>query len=98
MVINDELNEHHTGAGGALLQLIKINQESKKSMSMAEEKAYLPGWVWYAALLEIDFSASLNCELVLMTLLPIIWLICSLERSIYAVVSMTQQRAEAVQH
>ena len=82
-----ELTEHHSSANGVLAQLIKMNQKIRKSVWMANVKAYLSGRLWFAALLEIALSAPLDCEAILMKLLPMIWLICSLERSFSGVVS-----------
>ena len=79
---DDELTEHHAGADGALVQLIKMKQEARKSVRMAKDKAYLSGWLWCAALLEIALSAPLDCEVILMTLLPMLRLIRSSETSI----------------
>ena len=67
-------------------------------MWMTKEKAYLSGQLWCADLFDIDLSAPLDCEVILITILQMIWLICSLEISISGAVSMTQQRAEAVHH
>ena len=73
-----------------------MKQEAGKSVWMANNKAYLSGRLWCADLLEIALSAPLDCEVILMTLLPMIRLIRSLERSISGALSMTHQRAEAV--
>ena len=81
-----------------LAQIINMKQESRKSMWMAKENAYLSGRLWCATLYETDLSAPFDCEVVLMTLLLMLWLTCSLEISIYGSVLTTQQRAEAVQH
>ena len=96
--IYDEITEHHAGADGAFVQLIKMEQEARKSMCMEKEKACLSGWLRCAALLEITLSVPLDCEVILMTLLPMIWSIYSLERSISGAVSTTQEREEAVKH
>ena len=48
---DDELTERHNGSNGALAQLIKINQDTRKSVWMEKEKAYLTGRLWCAALL-----------------------------------------------
>jgi len=84
---DDELTEHHAGADGALVQLIKMKQETRKSVRMAKEKAYLSGRLRCAVLLEIALSAPLDCEVILMTLLPMLRSIRSLERSISGAVS-----------
>ena len=73
----DELTEHHAGADGALAQIIKTNQEARKSVRMAKEKAYLSGRLRCAAPLEIYLSAPLDREVILTTLLPTLWLIRS---------------------
>ena len=83
---DDELTEHHAGADGVLAQLIKMKQEARKSVWMTKDKAYLSGRLWCAALLEIYLYAPLDCADILMTLLPMLWSIRSLERSIYVVV------------
>ena len=67
-------------------------------MRMAKEKAYLSGRIWCADLLENYLSAPLDCEVILMTLLPTLRLILSFDRSISGAVSTTQKRAEAVKH
>ena len=67
-------------------------------MRMAKENAYLSGQPQCAALLEISLSAPLDCEVVFMTLLPMLRSIHSLEISIYIAVSMTQHREETVKH
>ena len=36
---DDDLTEHHAGADGSLAQLIKMKQEARKSVRMANEKA-----------------------------------------------------------
>ena len=36
---NDELTEHHTGADEALFQIIKMEQEARKSARMSKEEA-----------------------------------------------------------
>ena len=95
---DDELTEHHTGADGALAQLIKMNQEARKSVRIEKEKSHLSGRLRCADLLEIPLSTNLDCEVLLMTRLPILRLIHSLERSISGAMSTTQHRAEAVQH
>ena len=95
---DDELTEHHVGADGALAQLINTKQEARKSVQMAKYMAYLSGRLWCAAQLEIALSAPLDCEVILMTLSPMLLLIRSLERSISGAVSTTHQRADAVQH
>ena len=95
---DDELTEHHVDTDGSLVQLIKIKQEASNSVWMAKEEAYLPGQIRCAALLEIALSTPLDCEIILMMFLTMLWLIRSLERSISGAVSMAQQRAEAVQH
>ena len=77
-----ELTDHHAASDGALVQLIKMKQEARKSVWVAKEKAYLSVRLRCAALLGIALSAPLDCEVILMTLLPMLWLICSLERSI----------------
>ena len=74
---NDELTDHHSGADGALTQLIKMKQKAQKFVRMAKDKAYLSGRLWCAALIEISLSASLDCEVILMILLPML-------RSIYS--------------
>ena len=74
---NDELTENHTGADGALAQIIKTNQEARKSVRMAKEKAYLSGRLRCAAPLEISLSALLDREVILTTLLPMLRLIHS---------------------
>ena len=75
-----------------------MKQEARKSVRMAKDKVYLSGLLRCAALLEMDLSEPLDCEVILMTLLPMLCLIHSLEKSISGAVSTTQQRAEAVQH
>ena len=67
-------------------------------MHMAKDKAYLSGRLRCAALLEIAISAPLDCEVILMTLLPMIRLIRSLERLISEAVSTIKQRAEAMRN
>ena len=67
-----------------------MKQETMKSVWMAKEKTYLSGQLWCAALLEIALSALLDGEVILMTLLPMLWSISSLERSISGAVSTTQ--------
>ena len=67
-------------------------------MRMAKENAYLSVRPQCAALLEISLSAPLDCEVVFMTLLPMLRLIHSLDISIYIAVSMTQHREETVKH
>ena len=79
---DDELTEHHAGADGKIAQLIKMKQEKRKSVRMAKEKAYLSGWLRCADLLEIALPTTLDCEVILMTLLPMLRSIPSLERSI----------------
>ena len=54
--IDDDLTEHHTGADRSLAQLIKMNQEARKSMRVAKEKAYLSGRLQYDDLLKIALS------------------------------------------
>ena len=66
---DDGLTENHSGADGALSQPIKTNQEARKSVRMAKEKAYLSGRLWCASLLGIYLSAPLDCEVILITLL-----------------------------
>ena len=46
--------------------------------------------------LKTTISAPLDCEMVLMMLLPMLWSIYFLERSIYGAVATTKQRVEAV--
>ena len=75
---DDELTEHHAGADGAPAQIIKTNQEARKSVRMAKEKAYLSGRLRCAAPLEIYLSAPLDREVMLTTLLPTLRLIRSL--------------------
>ena len=69
---DDELTEHHACADGAPAQIIKTNQEARKSVRMAKEKAYLSGRLQCAALLEIALSAPLDYEVNLTTLLPML--------------------------
>ena len=95
---DDELTEHHAGADGALAQLIKMKKEERNSVWMAKYKAYLAGLFQCATLLEIDLSSPLYCEVILMMILPMLWFIRFLRRSIYVEVSMKQQREEVVQH
>ena len=76
---DDEPTEHHAGSDGALAQLIKTNQDTRKFEQITKEKACLSGRVQCSALLEVYFYAHLECEVILMTLLPILWLILSLE-------------------
>ena len=56
-------------------------------MWMTKEKAYLSGRLRCADLLEITIYAPLDCEGILMTLLPMLRSICFSERSIYGAVS-----------
>ena len=84
---NYELTTHHVGYDGSLAQPINMKQEARKSVRVAKEKAYLSGRIWCAALLEMSLSSTLECKVILMTLLPILWLICSLEVSISGAVS-----------
>ena len=56
-------------------------------MWMSKEKAYLSERLMCAALIEISPSAPLECEAILMTLLPILRLIHSLEISISGAMS-----------
>ena len=95
---DDELADHHAGSDGALAQLIKTKQEARKSVRTEKEKAHLSGRLLCTYLIEISLSAPLDCEVILMALLPMLRLIRSLEISIYGVLSTTQQRAEEVQH
>ena len=90
----DEITEHHYSADGALAQIINMKQETRNSVWVEKEKAYLSGRLRCAALLEISLSGPLDCEVILMTLLPIHQSICSLERSIFGAVLTTQQRAD----
>ena len=69
-----------------------------KYVRMAKEKAYLSGRLRYAYLLGIAISALLDCKVILMTPLKMIWSISYLEISIYGAVSMKQKRSEAVKH
>ena len=94
----EELTEHHAGSDGELAQLINMKQEASKSVWVAKEKAYLSGKLQCAALLEISLSAPLDCQVILMTLLTMLWSINSLERSISLVVPTKQQKVESVQH
>ena len=96
--IDDEITEYHAGADEALAQLIKMKQEARKYVLMTNEKAYLPRRFQCAAMLEIELSALLEFEVILMMLLPMFWSIRYLERSISGAVSTTKQRAEEVQH
>ena len=77
---DDEITEHHTGTGGELAQPINMNQEARKSVRMAKEKAYRSGRLWCDDLLKIDLSGPLDCKVILMTLLPMLRLIRSLEK------------------
>ena len=95
---DDEIIEYHSGADGALAQLIEMNHEARKSVRMSKEKAYLSGRIRCAALLEISLSATLDWEVILMTLLPMFRLIRFLDISVSEAVPTTQQRVEAVQH
>ena len=95
---DDELTEHQTGTNGALAQLINVKQWARNYVWMAKEEAYLSEWLWCAALLGIALSEPLDCEAILITLLPMLRSIRSLETSIYGAVKTTQQREEAVQH
>ena len=95
---DDDLTDHHAGAYGAVEQLIKMNQESRKYVCMAKEKEYLSGRLWFGTLLEIALSAPLDCEVILMKLSTMLPSIRSLEISISGAVSMTQQMAEAMKH
>ena len=95
---DDNLTKHRAGVDGALAQLIKMKQNTRKYVCMAKDKAYLSGRLLCAALLAIYLSAPLECEVILMTILPMLWLIRSLEISISGVVSMKHQREEAVKH
>ena len=76
----DELTEHHNGNDGSLAQPINMKQEATKPVWMEKEKAYLSRPLWCADLLELDLSAPLDCELILMAILPMLFLIRSLER------------------
>ena len=95
---DDELTEHHAGADGALVQLINIKQEARKYERMLKEKAYLSGRLWCAAPIGKSLSAHLDCEVILMSFLPMLLLIRSLERSISEEVSTKHHRKESVQH
>ena len=64
-----------------------MKQETRKSVRMTKDKPYLSGWLWCADLLEIALPATLDCEVILMTLLPMLRSIPSLERSISGGVS-----------
>ena len=59
-----------------------MKQEARKYVQMAKEWTYLSGWLRCAALIEIALSTPMDCEVIFMTLLPMLRLICSLERSI----------------
>ena len=75
-----------------------MKQEARKSVLMAKDKAYLSGRIRCAALLETALYAPLECEVILIMLLPMLWWIHSLERSISGAVLTKQQRSEAMQH
>ena len=75
-----------------------MKQEARKFVRAEKEKAYLSGQLRCAALFEIALSTPLEWEVILMTLLPMLQSICSLQGSISGAVSMTQQREESVQH
>ena len=79
---DDEITDHQAGSYGALSQPINMKQEERKYVWMAKEKAYMSGQLRCAALLEIALSAPLECDMILMTLLPILWSIRYLEISI----------------
>ena len=64
-----------------------MKQETRTSVRMAKDKAYLSGRLRCAALIEIDISAPLDCEVILMTLLPMLRSIRSVEISISGAVS-----------
>ena len=93
---DDELTDHHAGADGTISQLIKTKKEARKSVWIAKDKAYLSGRLQCAALIKIALSEPLECEVILMSLVPMLWFIRSLERSISVAVSTTKHRAEAV--
>ena len=95
---DDELTENHAGADEALVQLINMKKESRKYVRILIEKVYLSVHLSCAALLETAASATLDCEVILMSLLLMLRLITFLETSLPGLVSMTQQRAESVQH
>ena len=60
---DDELTEHHTGADGAPAQLINMKQEARKYVWMANEKAYLSGWLRCASLLCLKFLFLQLCTM-----------------------------------
>ena len=68
------------------MQLFKKNQEARNSVRTEKEEAYLLGQLCCVTLLEITIFAPLEHKVVLMTLLPMLRLILSLERSIYGAV------------
>ena len=54
---DDEITEHNAGSEGALAQLINMKQETRKSVWMSKDKAYLSGWLWCAVMLETSLFA-----------------------------------------
>ena len=50
---DDELTYHDAGTDGSLAQLINMKKETRESVWMAKEKAYLSGQLLCASLLEL---------------------------------------------
>ena len=75
-----------------------MKQEARKSVRTENEKAYLSGRLQCADLIEISLSAPLDYEVSLMTLLPMLWLIRYMEKSMSGAISTTHQRSEEVEH
>ena len=48
---DDDITEYHDGADGDLSQMIKTNQEARKSVWVTKEKAYMSGRFWCDAML-----------------------------------------------
>jgi len=73
----DEENtlEHHSGADGALAQLIKLKQESRKAGQNRREKIELSNRLRCFSLLEVIFASKrneLSDKIALMTILPLL--------------------------
>ena len=75
-----------------------MNKEARNYVRMGKEKEYLSGRLRCSAMLEVSISATFVYEVILMTLLPMLRSIRSLEISISGAVPTTQQRVQSVQH